>query len=125
MHSNLFDDLLNKEFTYYGRGPDKYDCIGLAMEVARRLEVEIPAFTSYDKEDAIHKAILSGKELLSESKTPVNYSIVALQIIPKFVTHVGFVLEYPYFIHILEHSKVTIERLDSIKWKNRIRGFYK
>ena len=35
-------DLLGKPYVLHGRGPDGYDCYGLAIEVERRLGKELP-----------------------------------------------------------------------------------
>lgn len=124
MHLDLFEDLLGKQFEYHGRGPDKYDCIGLCLEVSSRVGVEIPALVSYTEPSEIHNAITNGKELFTQLKAPVDNVLVLLQIHPKFVTHIGFVLKHPYFIHIMPRRQVAIERLDSTIWKHRVRGYF-
>lgn len=45
---------------------------------------------------------------------------------PPYTSHIGVVLENKYeFIHIMNRSRVTIERLDGLLWKRRVTGYYK
>ena len=118
-------DLLGKKFKYGGRGPEVYDCWGLCREVYRRLGIDVPDFQSSSDFSEIHQKILQGKELLEQLNEPEPYCMVFFTLRPPYVTHIGIVLNPPYFIHILEKSEVAVERLDSITWKKRIAGFYR
>ena len=37
-----YTDLLGKEFEFGARGPDKFDCWGLCLEVGKRAGVDLP-----------------------------------------------------------------------------------
>lgn len=120
----MFSDLLDKEFEYHGRGPEVYDCYGLAMEVGRRVGIAFPPHPSYTSLHEKHEAIINGVKNWKKLDSPELYSIVVFSIRPPYVTHVGVVLEYNRFIHICKGTRVTIERFDKDPWKNKVRGFY-
>ena len=117
-------DLIGKEFEYGGKGPDKYDCYNLCREVLRRNDIIIPEFMSSDDKCLIHQTITEGKEMFKRVLKPLPFSIVTFRIYPKYVTHVGVVLNYPYFIHIMQKCRAVIERLDAPEWSRRTEGFY-
>ena len=120
-----YDDLLGKTFAYGGRGPFEYDCYGLVMEVCKRRGIELPDFGSSPSASWIHRMITEGKKLFLELKAPAPGCLVTFALRPPFTTHIGVVLENTtQFIHILERSQVTIERLDSPTWKKKITGYY-
>ncbi|MCK9420203.1 MAG: C40 family peptidase [Nitrospirae bacterium] len=121
----MYKDLIGKEFSYGARGPDKYDCYGLCMEVLRRHGVALPNFGSAVQSHIIHEMILSGKEFFTELPGPEPFCLVTFWIRPKFTTHIGIVLEDSNrFLHILKKERAVIERLDSVLWKHRITGYY-
>lgn len=126
----MFDcsDLIGKDFQYGGRGPEKYDCYGLAIEVCRRANITIPDEISRtdetEKHNAIEDAKASGK--WERIELPQPFCIVAIRIRPPYVSHLGVVLENCRdFIHTGERRRVTIEKLDSPFWNRRIEGYYK
>lgn len=122
---DLLQDLLQKEFAYGGRGPQFYDCYGLCKEIYRRIGIYLPDFTSYTEPSLIHAAIIEGKKLFQEISEPEPFCLVTFFIRPKYTTHIGVVLEdMSRFIHIMEHSNVTIERLRGWPWEKRITGFF-
>lgn len=118
-------DLLNKEFEYGGRGPDRYDCWGLCMEIYRRMGIELPEFASSSEYSVIHEQVMKGKELFEQITEPERGCLVLFTLRPPYATHIGVVINPPYFIHILEKSKVTVERLDSLTWARRVKGFFR
>lgn len=121
----MLDDLIGKPFAYGGRGPDVYDCYGLALEVKRRLGEVPPDFDHPDTPEDIHRVILAASEYFQRIEAPQPFCFVTFTIRYPFTSHVGIVLEdRNRFIHILEKAAVCIERLDSLAWKRRITGFY-
>lgn len=121
----MFEDLLGKKFEYGGRGPDTYDCYGLCMEVYKRIGKDLPEFGFATKAEIIHEMIKTGKEYFEKIDTPEPYCLIAFYIRYPYVSHIGVMLEPPYFIHILEKTQVTIERIDSPVWQRKIAGFYR
>ena len=132
----MFDyfDLLGKQFGPKARGPNRYDCFGLVKECYKRLGKDLPELTflkempDFDTGFCHNVSPLIEQERKSfiELKKAEPYCIVLFSIIPPFVSHIGMVLEdKKRFIHILPKSSVSIEKLDSSLWKQRIRGFVK
>lgn len=120
-----FSDLLGKGFEYGGRGPDTYDCYGLAREVSRRAGIELPEWESVCERIAIHGEIEKGKELFRQIPKPKPFCLATISILQPYTSHIGIVLgDCRRFLHILEKSSVTMERLDSTDWRGRVTGFW-
>lgn len=117
-------DLLGKKFKYGGRGPDAYDCYGLAMEVFKRYGKDIPDYGFSDKRESIHLLIEEFSKQWEKVSIPLFPSIVTFYIHRPYISHIGVVISRDKFIHILEQSSVTIERLSQLEWNNKIAGYY-
>lgn len=122
-----YSDLLNKLFEYGGRGPDSYDCYGLMIELNKRLNRFMPPDYMSNSDcvvisNEINKATQS--EFI-EITRPKSYCLVTFFIVPKITSHIGMVLPNLYeFIHILNNTSVTKDRLDSMEWSRRITGYW-
>lgn len=122
-----YDDLLGKLFEYGARGPDRYDCWGLCLEVGRRAEIIYPEVLSpvktEDQDDVICRTI---NQAFEKIENPEPYCIATFSICRPFVDHCGIVLPKDnllYFLHILKQHRVVRARLDI--WKKRLSGFYR
>ena len=121
-----YTDLLGKEFHYGGRGPDRFDCYGLVMEVYRRRGIVLPEFESCSDPEEIHGSMLQGKDHFEQIDHPQPWCIVMLCVRPPFVSHVGVVLpNRNLFLHTMRAVNVCVERLASPEWQHRIRGYYR
>lgn len=120
-----YADLLGKPFSWGGRGPEEYDCYGLAKEVCRRGGVELPPWESVCSPGLIQAGFDAGKELFIKCDRPEPFDIVLLMVRPPFVSHCGVMLDAVRFIHIMERTSVAIERIDTIAWQRRVHGFYR
>lgn len=70
--------------------------------------------------------VMQGKELFNVIEKPEPWCIVAMAIHPRYVSHIGVVIEdCRRFIHVMAKTRVSIERLDAMEWTPRIRGFYR
>jgi cell wall-associated NlpC family hydrolase len=117
-------DLLGKPFKYGGRGPDYYDCFGLAKELYFRLGKTLPDITSTADFEEIEKKIEAAEKYYCLIDKPVEYCLVTFRLTPRFVSHIGVVLPNLYqFIHITRNTSITIERLDSLQWKKKIANY--
>lgn len=117
-------ELLGKGFQKGARGPHFFDCYGLVKEIYRRLDVVLPEYESPDEHSLIHQMINEGKELFVEIDEPEPYCLVIFRLRPRYVTHMGVVLEDgKRFVHVLKKSRVSIERLDNLFWAEKIAGF--
>ena len=122
---DIFADLLSKEYRHNGRGPDQFDCYGLAIEAYRRLGRELPEITAEDDVRLIHERIGAWAPRFVKREAPAPYCLVTFMIHPPYTSHVGVVLsDCCRFIHIIKSSRVTIERLNCILWERRITGYY-
>jgi len=129
----LFNDLIGKPFLDNGKGPDGYDCYGLCQEVYKRLGIVLPEFdytfsnhASSETAEAIDFKIEENKNRFEVIEKPEPYCIVTFCIVPPFISHIGIVLDDCIkFIHVSRMNAVVIDRLNSIRWKGRIRGYYK
>lgn len=119
-------DLLGKEFEYDGRGPSKYDCWGLCIELYKRMGKVLPDAVSGRERDKINEQVKEGihKFDFKQVNTPEAGCLVALMIRPPLVSHVGVMLDHYRFVHITEGTNVSVERIDSPLWNKRVRGFY-
>ena len=118
-----YADLIGRPFEIGGRGPDVYDCSGLAMEVARRNGVRLPAKTSISSIEKMAEVIAREKSDYEECKCEPLCG-VAFHIMGPDATHIGVVLEDGlHFIHTMKKAAVSIQRLS--EWQHRIDGFFK
>ena len=120
-------DLLGKSFEYGGVGPSHYDCKGLVFELYRRERIAFPHYESTDSIEEQHKLFTEGlaKHAIEIDK-PESYCLVMFKIRPPYVSHIGVVMkDCQKFIHIMPKSSVSVERLDSPLWINKIAGFYR
>lgn len=132
----MFNDLLGAKFCYGGTSVEQgFDCWQLCREIYRRLGRELPEF-QYVVEDIakdgkfsyenVNQKIESAKPMFEKLDKPEPYCLVSFFIRPRYTSHVGVVLEdCIHFIHIMEKSSVTIERLDAPEWERRITGFWR
>lgn len=125
----MYNDLIGKKFKYHGRGPDEYDCLGLAIEVLQRNGINMMDFQTYKGNfRSVAETITNAKlvENCVKISKPEKLSIVTFKIVSDFVSHIGIVIDnYLSFIHILEGTHVTIEKLHHPTWIRKIEGYYK
>jgi hypothetical protein len=125
----ILDGLPTTPFKMGGREPGiGLDCFGLGLIIDRRRGLDVPDFGSPDSEDkfdVIHKTIIENSQWFVQLDKPEKWCWVTFMLRKRLVTHIGRVIDYPYFIHIMSRSLVTIERLDEPPWSAMIEGFYK
>jgi cell wall-associated NlpC family hydrolase len=119
-------DLLGKKFKYGASGPDAYDCKNLMVELYRRKRIEFPDYDSTASTEEQSAAFAEGlSKFAVKLDAPEEGCLVMFRIIPPYVSHVGMVIDQYRFIHISRGSSVSVERLDSIQWVDKIAGFYR
>jgi cell wall-associated NlpC family hydrolase len=120
-HVPEYIDLLGIPFERGARGPNSYDCYGLAMEMFRRIGVAVPDFKSPGTLEEI--ADLVRRKEARWNKVPFGqvHSLVTLRV-EGLVAHVGFMIDADRFIHAFEPTGVTTERLRNGSFKPL--GFY-
>lgn len=123
----MLDNLIGKPFEYGARGPDKFDCYGICIEVFNKAGKHFPEQYGHGSNDpSIADSIISEAKVLGKRlEKPEPFCIVTFRIKKDFVSHIGIVLEDNIsFIHASHKRGVCVERLDSPRWKNRIEGFW-
>jgi cell wall-associated NlpC family hydrolase len=103
-------DLLGIPFKRGARGPEAYDCYGLAREMFRRAGVVVPDFKSPGALEEIENLI--SHECHSWRKVPVGTvgALVTFRV-DGAGAHVGYMLGGDRFVHCIEPEGVTTERL--------------
>jgi len=112
-------DLLGKPFKDGARGPDAYDCVGVFLELQRRLNHAIPEWGS-------HARFLSAaREQWQKTEDPQpGDGILIHSINPSW--HLAVVSGSGYMIHAHpDCGSVVRERYNRFPWHNRIEGFYR
>lgn len=120
-------DLIGKEFELGGRGPIKFDCWGLCLEVGKRVGILYPEEFTPDnteqQDESIRKGIDKDFERIDK---PEPYCIVTFKIKPVFVDHCGIVLpDCRKFLHTMAGHHVSVNRLDHKILSRKIEGFYR
>ena len=121
-------DLVGMPFKPRGRGPDAYDCWGLAMEVYRRRGIGLPDFAYGDDLEitVLNELIRGNKRLIVEIDRPEPWCLVGFSLIPAYEHHIGVSLpDGRRFIHARRRHRIIISRFNDQAWKRRIRGFYR
>lgn len=122
----MINDLIGKKFAYFGRGPDTYDCYGLALEIYSRLGRKLPDYESSDDASIQAASFLEGLEKYTDKvEVPEKYDLIMFQILPCYVSHIGVYLGRGKFIHVMHKVSVVIEELNNPIWQNKFRGFYR
>lgn len=114
-------DLLGISFERGARGPDSFDCYGLAREMFRRAGVTVPDFTSPGTMERAAELIASQSERWRKVPYGTLNSLVTFRV-EGIGSHVGYVIAPDRFIHAFEHTGVTTERLTNGSLKPI--GFY-
>ncbi len=123
----MLTDLLGVQYKKNGHLPDGLDCYTLVQEVCRRKGWVLPDYYSPTDVSLVHVLILGEMHKYVEKiETPEPYSFVTFMLRGPYVSHIGIVCEDTrYFVHILEHRNVAMERLDHRFWKQKMKGIYK
>jgi cell wall-associated NlpC family hydrolase len=122
--ASMYADLLGKPFVAGGRGPANYDCVGLALEMARRLGKTLPNYLSSETE--LHAQLGAGGATLAglpQIARPVPGCLVLLRISPAD-HHIGIMVDEFRMIHTLSGVGCVIERILSNLWQRKVIGFY-
>jgi len=119
-----YTDLIGTPFEYGGRGPDRYDCYGLVMELGRRQGVAFPEIESSAELAVCHARMtveaMSGQWRQVPVPTP---GAVAWIQVGRYGSHVAYILDQNRMIHTWEKSHgVVVERIED--WKRRVLGYF-
>jgi len=116
--------LLGKPFKFGGRGPDFYDCYGLAMAVCKINDIILPEKTSVTDPAIMHKLIQEGKKDFTELSGPEPFCIITLKVKVPYEDHIGVVLDdRRHFMHIIKQHNSGMQKLHV--WEKRIDGYWR
>jgi cell wall-associated NlpC family hydrolase len=123
------DKYIGKEYEAFARGPDKFDCLGLVIDIYK----EVHSIDIFDHAYNNTHAFKENSEFYSiEEKTgkwdeiisPAKYDLVVFDI-GGYPVHVGVMIDSKRFIHAHESCNIAVESIESVKWRTRINGFYR
>lgn len=114
----------------FGRDKEGLDCWGLCVLIAKEKHGYIlpslaDGYTSATDSNSTSELIEVEKLKDWDQVKKFKAGDVAVFRFAGFPCHVGMCLDGESFIHILHNSNVTIERFDSIVWRNRLTGVYR
>lgn len=105
-------DLLGVPFERGARGPETFDCYGLAIEMFRRAGVAVPDFVSPGTLEEVESLIDRAKGAWKKVPLGTVGSLVTLRV-EGLGAHVGYTVEQDRYVHAIEGSGVTTDRLSN------------
>lgn len=122
----IYRDLVGKPFVKDARGPNSFDCLGLAMEIARRRGFAIPEYESTAQELA-RSAREGALGPCVQIERPEPGAVVLLRSVGGPADrHIAVMLDHRRMIHACEIAgQVVIENLIFSGWSRRLLGFYR
>lgn len=116
------------------RGPDRFDCWGLAMLVSReQFGVVIPTYEGVhwgpgNRADRNHTAAVIEDEKANYTEIEAGQErpgdLIVLRIASRPL-HVGIIAAPGWMIHACDGSDSALERYDGMFWRNRVEAFYR
>lgn len=122
----LYRDLIGTPFAHGGRGPDAYDCVGLAAEVQRRRGFRLPEYLSDVAE--LHRQVARGGVFHDAHRVlqPDGGVVVLLRTLGGPARHLGVMVDAVHMLHCSEPSRaVVLEPLPRSRWARRVLGYYR
>lgn len=120
LDEQIWRDLLGKPFAENGRGPEAFDCVGLLLEIGRRLGYDLPPWGSDPCE--LMGAMARWEQVPAGAEQPGD-GILLRSNSPDW--HVGMVYGGGYMIHAHPSCGVARARYNAFPWHRRIEGFYR
>jgi hypothetical protein len=120
----LYADLIGKPYLKDARGPAKFDCLGLAIEIQRRMGHTVPEFVSSESE--LHRQLATGGFLASCTRVDEpKAGCVVLFLMSASEHHIGTMTDRFVMVHTTAQTRgVVREPILGPLWSRRIVGFY-
>lgn len=123
---------IGKAFEEKGRGPDTFDCWGLARWVYGHDRPGAAALPSYEElyedtkdSDTLGKLIFDERNKhWNEVAAPKEFDLILLRM-RGVGMHVGVVTKPGHMLHCEIGIGTVHERYDSMKWKHRVIGYFR
>lgn len=119
-------------FEEKGRGPEKFDCWGLSITVYRDDHPEKITLPGYEElyettndRDTLGRVMFDVRQKhWTEVTAPQEFDLILLRMrgVPM---HVGIVTRAGHMLHCAHGVGVVHERFDSIRWANKVLGFFR
>lgn len=123
---------VGKPFQEKGRGPDEFDCWGLVRWVYKNDHPDniiVPSYlecydTTNDRDKLADVIFDETQAHWKEPDTPKEFDAIVLRMrgVPM---HVGIVTKPGHMLHCAQGIGTVHERFDSIRWANKVLGFYR
>lgn len=122
---HLYSDLVGKPWSAGARGPEAYDCLGLAIEIQRRRGITGPRFLSCEAE--LHRQAAAGGYLADLFRMDAaEPGCVVLLLNSENQHHLGTMISPYLMIHTTAQTRgAVIESILGPLWNRRVLGFYK
>lgn len=125
MWSNKY---LGIPYKTHGRDLEGIDCWGLVRLIYKNeYNIDLPSFSEHYLEDdraRSEELINLYKEGWEQTPHATEGAVVVLKVLGH-LSHVGVCIDSTQFIHAQEGSGSSVQSFDSIKWANRVAGFFK
>jgi cell wall-associated NlpC family hydrolase len=124
LSARLFFDLIGTPYVACGRGPAGYDCVGLAIELQRRMGRSVPDFISSEAE--LHRELAAGGFLYGCSRLEhAEAGCVALFRVGVNEHHLGTMIDAFRMLHTqAQTGGAVIETILGPLWGRRLLGYY-
>ena len=119
---------MGKPFVLGARGPDEYDCWGVCIVLAKRVDIILPEHLTPNSNERQEAAIetMKGRFIRLDKPEPFCIATYRMHGSRKFVDHCAFVNEdCSRVIHTLFRQHVHSLRIDNRILLSRLDGYYK
>ncbi len=117
---------LGTPYEYLGSTLKGLDCINLCVLVGKDRGINIPNINHSNTNIHSYSGLFDVKDNINLwEKTTAQKDVLVVFKINGIARHVGYMLDDDQFIHIMQDSRVTVDRVSSFQWEKRVVGFYK
>jgi len=103
-----------------------FDCINLCIQIGKDRGINIPNINHKNNSINNYFSLFNIRNDNTQfKKVQQQKDVLVVFKVGGRISHVGYMLDNDNFIHIMEKSNVSIERISDGTWKNRVIGFYK
>lgn len=122
---DLWIDLLGKPYRRGGRGPLEYDCLGVVLEVQRRMGFSVPDPVPAYGDDPGSAFLDHWADGWDRIQGPIPGAGVLLQLESRrWPDHVGVLVGQDDVLHVTRNARVVTAPLSRWSRAGRVRGFF-
>jgi hypothetical protein len=122
----LYADLIGKRWVEGARGPDAYDCVGIAIVVTQRRGYIVPDFLS--DVSIVHRQLAEDASTfigLTRIPQPEAGCLVLIRNVADAGYHLGVMVDPHKMLHSAQqYGSAIVETLSRTFWHKRVVGFY-